>query len=99
VQPRVDNYKHADKRCKADIPRSTHGDILISSHLAQLVCGFSFRGATAGYQEAFLIEGAHDAQSIVDAALVLIQSHLIAASAQGVSRGTNIVGWSDCELE
>ena len=72
----------------ANIPRSNvQMNTSLAAHLAQLIGGFSLGGTAAWYQEAFLIESAHDAKRIVNAALVLVQSHLIAASAKCVRRG------------
>ena len=55
-----------------------------ATHLAQLIRSFSLGCTAAGNEEALLVEGAHNAQRIVDAALVLVQGHLVAASVRGV---------------
>ena len=54
-----------------------------TTHLAQLISCFSLGGATTGYEKPLLIKSAHHAQGIVDAAFVLVQRHLVAASARG----------------
>ena len=69
-----------------------HALITSRAYLAQLVGRLSLRSAATGHQKAFLVEGAHDAERVVDAALVLVQGHLVAASARGVRAGAGVSG-------
>jgi hypothetical protein len=88
----VESYNLAHQLHRADRAGGDGTRASQATHLAQLVGRLSLRSAATGHQKAFLVEGAHDAERVVDAALVLVQGHLVAASARRV-REVCVTDW------